>query len=46
MKRDYRRTTSPALPAHRVFKEAGHLHAVVDALAHETVRRVPEVALA
>jgi len=30
----------------RVFKETGHLHAVVDALAAETLRGVPEVSLA
>lgn len=29
----------------RVFKETGHLHRVVDALAEETVRGVPEVSL-
>ena len=29
----------------RVWKEAGHLHAVVDALCEETVRGVPEVAV-
>ena len=30
----------------RVFKETGHLHSVVDALALETVRGVPVVSLA
>jgi carboxylate-amine ligase len=30
----------------RVFKETGHLHKVIDALAAETVRGVPEVVLA
>jgi len=30
----------------RVFKETGHLHKVVDALAEETLRGVPEVSLA
>ncbi len=30
----------------RVLKETGHLHKVVDALAEETLRGVPEVSLA
>ncbi|HVR88035.1 MAG TPA: hypothetical protein VHG53_00640 [Candidatus Limnocylindria bacterium] len=29
----------------RVHERTGHLHAVIDALAEETLRRVPEVSL-